>query len=161
MTSIIASSDGVNYAVVATEPATTVVPGRTDATIIIAGQQGSSGVLDPTTIFPSISLQQGAIGSATLVSSVVGLQVLDTFQYTQFGAAKYIIYATNVGDRQISELLLLHDNINVASVEYANIVTASLLGTYSVDIYLGMIRLLVDAPLPGINYKVMRTLINN
>lgn len=161
MGTVVASSDGVNYAVVASEPATNVVPGRTDSTVVIAGQQGSSGVLDPTTVFPSISLQQGVIGSATLVSSAVGLQVLDTFQYTQFGAAKYIIYATHVGDRQISELLLLHDNTSVASVEYANILTASLLGAYTVDIYLGMIRLLVDAPLPGINYKVMRTLINN
>ena len=161
MSSVVASSDGVNYAVVASEPATTVVPGRTDSTVVIAGQQGSSGVLDPTTIFPSISLQQGAIGSATLVSSAVGLQVLDTFQYTQFGAAKYIIYATDSTDRQICELLLLHDNFNAASVEYANIVTGALLGTFSVDIYLGMIRLLVDAPLPGINYKVIRTLLNN
>ena len=118
-----------------------------------------AGTLALTSDLPE-SLANGAITSQTYTSSFIGVQMIDTFAYSQFGSAKYIIYCTYLAHRQICELLLLQDGVTVSSVEYANIVTSELLGVFTVDIELDYIRLLVDAPHANINYKMIRTSIN-
>ena len=125
------------------------------------GDPGEQGTINVDVPLPLLPLVEGIISSSNYVSQFVGVQTLDNFLYNSFGAAKYIIYCTFNGNRQICEILLLHDCETVASVEYANIVSSALLGTFHVDINLDFVRLLVDSPSANINYKVIRTLINN
>ena len=127
----------------------------------VQGPQGIPGVFDTNGPISNISLVYGGISSANYSSITIGQQVLDSFSYSLFGAAKYIIYSTYLTGRQICEILLLHDNFTVASVEYANIITSILLGTFTVDLNGGNVRLIVDSPHADINYKVIRTLISN
>ena len=126
-----------------------------------AGANGTSGAFDPNVPIPVVPLENGTISSNTYVSTFIGIQPIDSFYASLYGAAKYVIFMTHGLERQVCELFLLHDGSNVASVEYANIVTSSILGTFSVDINGAFVRLLIDSPASGINYKVIRTLINN
>ena len=86
-------------------------------------------------------------------------QPLDTFLYTMYGSAKYIIYV-NIGTvRQVCELLILHDDTTPSMVEYANMVTSIPLAMFASDISGGFVRLLVTPTIPNINFKITRTLI--
>ena len=106
-------------------------------------------------------LIEGGFDSSRVVITALGEQVLDSFPYTQYGAAKYIIYATFGLQRQICEILLIHDGESIQTVEYANMVTTSLLGTFSATITNGFIRVLVNPTEVGISFKIIRTLIKD
>jgi hypothetical protein len=101
--------------------------------------------------------------SESAITSFVSLgtspQVIDTFSYTTYGSAKYIVYVTSGTTRQICELLVLHDNISPLMVEYANMVTSELLAVFSVDLINGFVRLLTTPSLNNANFKIYRTLL--
>jgi hypothetical protein len=125
------------------------------------GIQGPQGTLNTDVPIPLIPLLFSKLSSSEYISTSVGVQTLDSFSYTQFGAAKYIIYASQGLNRQVCELLLVQDGINIFSVEYANIMTSLSLGSFGTGISSGNIILTVDCPLSGITYRVMRTLLYN
>ena len=115
-----------------------------------------------------VSAEQGPPGPAGLSESSVfsfitdnttNTQVMDSFSYTSYGSAKYIIYITDGTTRQICELLVLHDNITPVFVEYANMVTSSLLATFAIDILDGFVRLLTTPTDIHYNYTIYRTLL--
>lgn len=86
-------------------------------------------------------------------------QAIDSFSYTEYGSAKYVVYVTSGTSRQICELLVLHDNVTPVVVEYANMVTSSLLATFSVDISGGFVRLLSTPTGAHYNFKIYRKLL--
>jgi len=91
--------------------------------------------------------------------SAISEQVMDTFPYTMYGGAKYIIYATIGTTRQVCEILLLHDNANVMLVEYANMVTSELLCTFGSRIVNSNVELLITPTNISTNFKIVRTLL--
>lgn len=127
--------------------------------VVAIAEQGPPG--PPGSTAPKVDLTQGLFDSDNITVSVLGDVILHAFPYTQYGAAKYIIYVTLGLQRQICELLLLHDGTFVQAVEYANMVTDSLLSTFSVDISSGFVRLVGSPTSVGINYRIIRTLIDN
>lgn len=137
-----------------------VITDNTSSTIISA-IQGPTGTFDTNAPVSNLPLQNGVISSNTYVSTFIGIQPIDTFHASLYGAAKYVIFMTHGLERQVCELLLLHNSSDVSSVEYANIITSTILGTFSTDINGAFVRLLIDSPVSGINYKVIRTLISN
>jgi len=123
------------------------------SSIIVSATQGPPGKTG--------DLVEGSFDSDRVVITSLGSQILDSFPYTQFGAAKYIIYATLGIERQICEILLIQDGTIVQTVEYANMVTGSLLGTFSASITEGFINIMVEPVEVGTSFKIIRTLIKD
>jgi hypothetical protein len=170
MSDYIVSQTNTAGTVTTVNEVTTVVTNNELSTIItsssqgpqgLQGETGATGVFNPDIPVPTVPLLYGGLSSKNYSSVTIGQQTLDSFSYSTYGAAKYIIYSTYLTNRQVCEILLLHDNFNVANVEYANIVTSIILGTFTTDISGSNVRLLVNAPHANINYKIIRTLISN
>ena len=132
-------------------PSTIVSKDISSSTVVTSATQGPAGNI----------LQEGTFSSGRFVITSLGVQVLDSFSYTSFGAAKYIVYATSGLKRQICELLLIQDGTTVQAVEYANMVTSSLLGVFTANITGGFINILVDPVEVGTSFKIIRTLIKD
>jgi hypothetical protein len=147
--------------VVTNNELSTIITSSTQGPRGLQGEAGAPGIFNPNIPVANVPLLYGRLSSTNYSSITIGQQVLDSFSYSSYGAAKYIIYSTYLTDRQVCEILLLHDNFTVANVEYANVITSTILGTFTTDISGSNVRLLVDAPHTNINYKVMRTLISN
>lgn len=145
--------------VVVESNSTTVVLTNPTPTVVTSATQGPPG---PPGIVPlTWNLSQGSFDSSRYTIITLGDQVIDSFSYTQYGAAKYIIYATLGLQRQISEILLLQDSVAVQTVEYANMITGSLLGQYTAVINNGFVNLIVSPTSVGTSFQLIRTLINN
>ncbi len=142
-----------NTTVVIENSPTTVVLNAAVPSVIVSATQGPPGNTG--------DLLEGSFDSSRVNITSLGLQTLDWFPYTQFGAAKYIIYATFGLERQICEILLIQDGTTVQMVEYANMITTSLLGTFSANITNGFVYVIVDPTTVGASFKIIRTLINN
>jgi hypothetical protein len=125
---------------------TSLVINNDNSTVITSSTQGPPGV--------SSELILTFSSDAT-----ISQQTLDTFSSTTYGGTKYIIYATVGSTRQVCEILLLHDGINVNIVEYANIVTSVPLCTFSGDILNGFVRLLITPMSISTNFKIIRSLL--
>ena len=119
------------------------------SSIIVSATQGPPG--------PTGTSESSVFSFVT--DSTIDEQVMDSFSYTSYGSAKYIIYITDGTTRQICELLVLHDNITPVFVEYANMVTSSLLATFAIDILDGFVRLLTTPTDIHYNYTIYRTLL--
>ncbi len=132
---------------------TTIVLETSNPTVITSNEQGPPG--------PPWDLIEGGFDSSRRVMTSLGVQTLDSFAYTQYGAAKYIIYATLGLQRQICEILLIQDGESVQTVEYANMVTTGLLGTFTATIGDGFVKILVDPTEVGTSFKIIRTLIKD
>ena len=119
------------------------------SSVIVSATQGPPG---PTA--SSESSVFSFIGDGTIDE-----QVADSFSYTSYGSAKYIIYITDGTTRQICELLVLHDNVTPVYVEYANMVTSTLLATFHIDLQEGFVRLLTRPTNIYYNFTIYRTLL--
>lgn len=135
--------------VVLTDNVSTVVSSNdvASSTIITSAVQGPPGV------------DASEIVLTFLSNATISQQTLDTFSSTTYGGTKYIIYATVGSTRQVCEILLLHDGINVNIVEYANMVTSVPLCTFAGDILNGFVRLLITPMSISTNFKIVRTLL--
>lgn len=142
-----------DFIIVTTDNSTKLINEVSTSTIITSCIQGPPG--------KTWDLVEGSFDSDRIVITELGLQILDSFPYTQFGAAKYIIYATLGLERQICEILLIQDGTIVQTVEYANMVTGSLLGIFSASITEGFINILVYPVEVGTSFKIIRTLIKD
>ena len=135
-------------------PSTIISTDIASSTVVTSAIQGPAGAA-------GAELQEGTFSSGRFVITSLGIQTLDSFPYTSFGAAKYIIYATSGLKRQICELLLIQDGTNVQVVEYANMITSSLLSTLSASIVQGVINIIIDPTEVGTSFKFIRTLIKD
>jgi hypothetical protein len=136
--------------IVTTNIPTTIISRDTNTSTVVAsstqGPQGPPGISENTII--------------TFTSDgTTNQQILDTFSYTTYGSAKYIVYVTVGTTRQVCELLVLHDNISPIIVEYANMVTSTLLATFNIDLLDGFVRLLTIPAIANANFKIYRTLL--
>lgn len=129
-------------------------------TNIVSSDMNTSSVIVSSTQGPP-----GPVGSsessvfAFTADGTIDVQVADSFPYTSYGSAKYIIYITDGTTRQICELLVLHDNVTPVFVEYANMVTSTLLATFHIDLQDGMVRLLTRPTDIHYNFTIYRTLL--
>ena len=132
---------------------TIVVRSTPTPSVIVSAKQGPAGL--------SWNLVEGFFDSSRFTVTSLNDQIIDSFQYTEYGAAKYVIYATLGLQRQISEILLIQDGTNVQTVEYANMVTSSLLGTYHATLVNSFVNIVVSPLVIGTSFKVIRTLIKD
>jgi len=127
----------------------------------MAGMQGAPGPIGPRGI-QGVQGIQGTSAETTMYTHVTdntfNEQVIDSFPYTSYGAAKYLIYSTSGIRRQINELLLIHDSATATLVEYANIYTLNSLVTFNVSITESSIRLTIVPTQLTMNVRLTRTL---
>ena len=95
-------------------------------------------------------------------SSSIPNQIMDSWSSTDFRSAKYQVqvYSSSVGEYEISEIFLLHDDSDVYFTEYAVINQGTRLMEFSGSIFNNTIRLL-GSPTYAINeVKVFRTVLS-
>jgi hypothetical protein len=83
-------------------------------------------------------------------------QIVDTFDASIYRTAKYLIQATANTSYHATELLLIHDNTNTYTTEYATITTGANLMTLDSDISGGLVRLLVTPANINTNIRIQR-----
>lgn len=114
---------------------------------------------------PKIDLQIGEVGLGTYTlttSTATPNQIADQWNAADFRSAKYQVqvYSVSAGEYEISEIFLVHDDVNVYVTEYAMINQGTRLATFSASIFAGTVRLLCS-PTYSINtIKVFRTVLN-
>ncbi|CAB4169234.1 hypothetical protein UFOVP1516_68 [uncultured Caudovirales phage] len=126
---------------------TTITSTQNISSVINSGIQGPPGVSGNESVLYFIS------------DNTLSTQSVDSFSYTVYGAVKYIIYATSGTSRQVSELLIIHDNSVATLVEYANIATSGLLATFTVSISSSLVQLMTTPSNINTNFKIIRTLL--
>ena len=99
--------------------------------------------------------------SANVTTTSVTQTPLITFLTTSYGSGKFLIQATSGSLRQITELLVVHDDSTAYATEYAIIRTGNLLFNLEVDIESSNVRILTtSASANSTTYKVMATLLS-
>jgi len=78
----------------------------------------------------------------TVISSSTAETEIGSFNYSTYSGAKLIITAESGTKKQITELLVTHNNTTAIAVEYGSIDTDGVLATYDVDISGSNVRIL-------------------
>lgn len=103
----------------------------------------------------------GGLDETTASTSSTTQTAIATYSATTYGSAKLIVTAKRGIDRQMSEILVVHDGTTASATEYGQIYTNGSLVTYDVDISGGNIRLLATAnSATTTNYTIKEILVN-
>jgi hypothetical protein len=87
----------------------------------------------------------GGLDQTTATTSSTTQTAIASYSATTYGSAKLIISVKRGTDRQMSELLVVHNDTTASATEYAQIYTSGSLATFDVDISGGNLRLLATA----------------
>lgn len=104
--------------------------------VTVDGTVSSSGFQ-----FPDGTTQTTATASTSSTSQTS----IATYSATTYGSAKLIVTVDRGSDRQVSELLIVHNGTTAFATEYGVTATGSTLANFDVDISGGNIRLLATA----------------
>lgn len=81
------------------------------------------------------------LSGASVTTTTTDETILFSFSATEYGSAKFVVQAKEGANKQIAELLVIHDSTVAYSTEYAIIRTSSNLFNLDVDIDSGNVRL--------------------
>lgn len=114
---------------------------------------------------PKIDLQIGEVGLGTYTlttSSSIPNQIADQWSASDFRSAKYQVqvYSASVGEYEISEIFLVHNDTEVFLTEYAMVNQGTRLATFSASIFGGSVRLLCSPQYAVNTIKVFRTVLS-
>jgi hypothetical protein len=100
------------------------------------------------------------LSGSSVTTTTTDETVLFSFSAADYGSAKFIIQAKEGNNRQIAELLVIHDESTAYSTEYAIIRTSENLFNLDVDINLGNVRLKATSETSNsTSYKILSNLI--
>lgn len=103
----------------------------------------------------------GGLDETTATTTSTTQTAIASYSATTYGSAKLIVSVKRGTDRQMSELLIVHDGTTASSTEYAQIYTSGSLATFEVDISGGNVRLLATASsATSTNYTVKEILVD-
>lgn len=103
----------------------------------------------------------GGLDETTASTASTTQTAIATYSATTYGSAKLLVTAKRGTDRQMSEILIVHDGTTASATEYAQIYTNGSLVTYDVDISGGNIRLLATAnSATTTNYTIKEILVD-
>ena len=108
-------------------------------------QTTSSGVNITGSLTINGSELSGGLDDTTASTSTTSQTAIATYSATTYGSAKLLVTAKRGTDRQMSELLIVHNGTTASATEYGVIATGSTLANFDVDISGGNIRLLATA----------------
>lgn len=114
---------------------------------------------------PKIDLQIGEVGLGTYklnTTSSIANQIADSWSALDFRSAKYQVqvYSNTVNQYEISEIFLMHDDVNVYITEYAIINQGERLMTFDASIHNSTVRLLCTPNYAINEVKVFRTVLS-
>ena len=95
----------------------------------------------------------------TLMTSNSSLTVIDSWPMSNYDGAKYVVTIKNGTARQVSEIIVTHDNSSAYINNHANIDTGSSLVTFTVGTNSGNVELKATGVGSGNTVKVSRHLI--
>jgi len=84
-------------------------------------------------------------------------QLVDSFPVTEYRTIKYVLQLSYGADFHSTELLLLQDDVNVITTEYAVIQTDLTLGVFNATIEDGLVKLKVSPTFTNTTIKGFRT----
>jgi hypothetical protein len=87
----------------------------------------------------------GGLDETTASTSTTVQTIIASYSATTYGSAKLLVVAKRGSERQISELLIVHDGTTAVATEYGQVYTDASLATFDVTISGGNIRLLATA----------------
>lgn len=93
-------------------------------------------------------------------TTITANQVMDTTPITIARTIKYIIQANNGSDYQSSEMILVHNDLQSFSTEYAIVETNNSLASFATDVSAGNVRLLVTPTTANTSFKIIKTILN-
>lgn len=101
----------------------------------------------------------GRIKTSTYTTTNTDAQIVDSFATTDFRTSKYLISVknTNNNDYQSTEIMLVHDDTNAYTTEYATLTTNTTLMQFSANINSGSVRLFVTPTFANNVVKYQRT----
>jgi hypothetical protein len=103
----------------------------------------------------------GGLDETTASTSSTTQTAIATYSATTYGSAKLLVVAKRGTERQISELLIVHDGTTAVATEYGQVYTDASLVTFDVDISGGNIRLLATAnSATTTNYTIKEILVD-
>lgn len=91
---------------------------------------------------PEINFTSAVISSGQKIASNTDQIIIDTFDSSIFRGSKYILQASCNTNFSITELLVLHDNINIYLDEYGQIGSNTALISYTATVESGNVKLL-------------------
>ena len=117
----------------------------------------SNNILSVETV--RINLASDISGTSFTTNSNTQTTLL-TFSTTTYGSGKFIIQATDGSKRQVTEILVVHDDVTAYATEYAIIRTNGNLFNLDVDLVSSNVRLrLTSSSSNTTNYKVQSSLL--
>jgi hypothetical protein len=117
------------------------------------------------TTSPKIDLQIGDVGLGTYkmnTSTTLPNQIIDSWSALDFRSAKYQvqIYSTSANEYEISEIFLVHNDIDIFVTEYAVVNQGTRLMNFNASLFNNTVRL-IGTPTYAINeVKVFRTVLS-
>lgn len=103
----------------------------------------------------------GGLDETTASTSSTTQTAIATYSATTYGSAKLLVTAKRGTDRQMSEILIVHNGTTASATEYGQIYTNGSLVAYDVDISGGNIRLLATAnSATTTNYTIKEILVD-
>lgn len=92
----------------------------------------------------------------TALTTTAATQVVDTFTIASVSTVKYLCQIKHGTDIHASEIILTHNDTNVYMTEYGTIYSNGSLGTFTADIFSGVVRLLFSPISINTNITVKR-----
>lgn len=103
----------------------------------------------------------GGLDETTATTTSTTQTAVASYSATTYGSAKLIVSVKRGTDRQMSELLIVHNGTTAFATEYAQIYTSGSLATFDVDISGGNIRLLATASsATSTDYRIKEILVD-
>ena len=129
------------------------------------GMVGDIVILDETDVGidsdgVNVLINEYIIDTDTTLTTTTTDQVVDTFSASTYRTAKYIVQMSHSSGYHSNEILLVHDGSTVYMTTYAEVITASSLGTVDADINSGNVRLLVTPSNTNTDINVTRINVN-
>jgi hypothetical protein len=115
-------------------------------------------------IFSAASAQDfsgGGLQETLAETSTTSPAVIASYLVSDYTSAKLLVSAQRGTDRQMSEIMIVHDGTTAYATEYAQIYTNGSLATFDVDISAGNIRLLATpTSATTTNYTIKEILVD-
>ena len=137
-----------------------VIEARTVVTTSVVGEiRDVSTSLRADNTIPAIIMNAGTVLDVVGQTVNASLTVIDSWPMSNYDGAKYVVTIKNGTARQVSEIIVTHDNSSAYINNHANIDTGSSLVTFSVGTNSGNVELKATGVGSGNTVKVSRHLI--
>lgn len=150
---------GTTYVEIVSSPGTTdnIVEGSVNLFFTAARAQAAvTDITGGAGFAAKVKTADGSVEIVTYTSSGTTAEVIDSMTAVDTRTVKYVIQATAGSNYQTTELLLIHDGVDVYGTQYADVNNGSVLATFSAVINAGQVELSATSTQPNTVFKMVR-----